>query len=266
MLVAGVLTIVGAVAGLLLPIGLADLVTRVLYPLLGEFPPAWVGQLAFAAVWGIAFGVPALQLAGAVRLLSGRGRRLLLLTGPLSLFGVGRVVQALAERPDDAGWRVLLVLSALPVLGALLAALPPTRPAARAAAASMPGAAGVAAVLGLLGCAFPLFQAVLALVDRLVVGDRTGSGQPVALLVLEVGLLVATFVGALLLLGRRSWLGLAVPAAAYCLVAGTANSSSSSVILAAPLPAGAAVLAVLPSVRRWIGTRSDSPGEGEARA
>src|SRR3712207_2165921 len=96
-LAAGVLTIAGAVVGLLLPLGLSDLAARLLYPLLGETPSDPVAEVVYLLVHGFALGIPALQLAGAARLLTGRGRGLLLLTGPVSLLGVGWAVEQLLD-------------------------------------------------------------------------------------------------------------------------------------------------------------------------
>jgi hypothetical protein len=124
----------------------------------------------------------------------------------------------------------------------------------------IPVAAVVAGVLALLSSAVPALFGLVALMFSF-------SGRPIGttqwlLLLLPVGLFCWLLAGGVLLLGRRSWLAAALPAGivtALVLWGRLAGSIGGGwhgfALLSLVVPAAAAVLACLPSVRHWVADR-----------
>lgn len=111
------------------------------------------------------------------------------------------------------------------------------------------------AVLTALGTAF---FGVIALAFS---NGQFGNGN---WLVIAVPVVLAAWllIGALLLVIRRSWLALLVPAVVLCglvvwgtIDAGLGSDTDGLVVLLWVLPAGTAVLTALPGVRRWVAAR-----------
>jgi hypothetical protein len=121
-----------------------------------------------------------------------------------------------------------------------------------------PAAAFVAAPLALLtALGVGLFELLaLAFSD----GQFGGGGWLVVTVPLV--LLVWLVAGAVLLLAGRSWLALAVPAAAlavFLLVVGATEDVLGELGVAALVPALTALLSALPGVRRWVAARRAGP-------
>jgi hypothetical protein len=114
----------------------------------------------------------------------------------------------------------------------------------------------LAAPLALLSSFVVAFFSVLALAFSN--GQFSGGGWLVVLV--PAVLAVVLVVGVVLLLLGRSWLALAVPAGALAVLlvaaelTGWWDTGMVSLIVALP-PGGAAVLAGLPGVRRWVAAR-----------
>ncbi|WP_104525418.1 hypothetical protein [Blastococcus atacamensis] len=148
-------------------------------------------------------------------------------------------------------------VATLPVLAALLALLPTaarrpalSRPAVRAA---IPAPAVVAGVLAFLSGGFSLMVSLIALLTRLFAVRSSETAEPATLAVLRAVVLGVVVVGALMLLLGRSWLVLAVAAAADAVLSVVAGRHDLALVIGdALLPAVLAVLASLPSVRRWV--------------
>ncbi|MCA0143527.1 hypothetical protein [Blastococcus sp. LR1] len=260
--VAGILAIAGVVLGLLPLLSaaryfwLGDIPARVVGPALENLPPA----AASVFLQLVVYGLPGLQLAGAVQLLTGRGRGLLVASGllavPPTLWAVDRVI----ERPEDFGWPLAAAVAALPALAALLGLLPQAgRWTASPTRSGMPAAAAVAAVLALMSSGLVLLLRLSELTAR-GFGLAGGEGaEPMGLAVVRAVVLAALVVGALLLLLGRSWLVLAAAAAAEgALTAFAGLAQGGHGLGAALLPLALAVLASLPTVRRWV-TEARSP-------
>jgi hypothetical protein len=132
----------------------------------------------------------------------------------------------------------------------------PVHPTSTAARRTPPVPAIIAAPLALLSALVVGFFSVIALAFS---NGEFGDGGWLVVLLPAV-LAVALVVGVVLLLAGVSWLALVLPAGGLAVVLLAAELGGSwdtgmVAVLAALLPGAAAVLAALPSVRRWVAAR-----------